>query len=243
MSIKSRLIDLLKQGNAEIHTYINHLNEAELNEVGKEDYWSTKDNIAHLTEWLARMVQNMDAARNNQPIPNYDHIDTANAEIFAQYYSLPWEQVMQKMDQAFQDTQKEIEALSEDELQKTDYYNWQQRRPLWQTFVGNVYTHPMSHLGQVATQHGYAAYAIELHERAAQLMNTLDDSPAWQGVTAYNLGCIYALAGEKQKALQQLRQGLSLYPSLLPWSKQDTDLASLHADPDFLALIQSLETI
>ena len=52
----------------------------------------------------------------------------------------------------------------------------------------------------------------------------------------YNLACVYALSGLKDKALPALKEAFALNPGLLEWSKQDSDLNSLRQEPEFLAL-------
>ena len=45
---------------------------------------------------------------------------------------------------------------------------------------------------------------------------------------------------EDATSLAKLREALPLNPSLIEWSRQDTDLISLHQDPDFEALHREL---
>jgi len=53
----------------------------------------------------------------------------------------------------------------------------------------------------------------------------------------YNLACLEALSGERDKALTHLRQALTDDPKLREWAAQDLDLTSLRADPEFIALL------
>jgi hypothetical protein len=52
-------------------------------------------------------------------------------------------------------------------------------------------------------------------------------------VVRYNLACYLALAGEKNKAVELLGEALRLHPGLTEWSRQDTDLVSLHGLPGY----------
>ena len=65
------------------------------------------------------------------------------------------------------------------------------------------------------------------------------DWPGQYGIARYNLACFYALTGQIDLALPELREALKLRPSLLEWSKQDPDLAVLRAEPMYQALYQS----
>jgi len=68
------------------------------------------------------------------------------------------------------------------------------------------------------------------------LLAQLDDSPAWRGVTRYNLACHHALSGQHERAIGELRKTLQLNPDLTEWSKEDPDFASIRERPDYQAL-------
>jgi serine/threonine-protein kinase len=53
----------------------------------------------------------------------------------------------------------------------------------------------------------------------------------------YNLACYYALAGQRARALDFLRDALALGPVVGTSPSQDPDLATLHDDPDFIAIL------
>jgi len=58
------------------------------------------------------------------------------------------------------------------------------------------------------------------------------------GLSQYNCACTYAVLGEREKALACLRKALEGgYKNIREWVKSDLDLASLHEDPDFKALL------
>ena len=53
----------------------------------------------------------------------------------------------------------------------------------------------------------------------------------------YNVGCIYALLGQKSKALECVAQVLEHGEWWRIWMSHDPDLASLHEDPRFQELV------
>jgi len=55
--------------------------------------------------------------------------------------------------------------------------------------------------------------------------------------TLYNIACTYALAGEPGEALDCLERARLRGMSIAEWAENDSDLASLHDDPRFLALM------
>jgi len=75
-----------------------------------------------------------------------------------------------------------------------------------------------------------------MYEQSVQVANALDDSPEWRSIAIYNLACYYAIAGQKEKAVERLRQALELNPGLTEWSKEDPDFASIRQEPDYQAI-------
>jgi quercetin dioxygenase-like cupin family protein len=57
------------------------------------------------------------------------------------------------------------------------------------------------------------------------------------GALYYNLACLDAAGGDRVAALSNLRRAIELRSELVNWARDDTDLASLHEDPEFRALV------
>jgi hypothetical protein len=72
-----------------------------------------------------------------------------------------------------------------------------------------------------------------------KVLMALDESPSWQGVAVYNLACFYALAGEKEQSISNLKEALRLNPALTDWSKQDPDFDSIREDSEYSAIYDS----
>ena len=83
---------------------------------------------------------------------------------------------------------------------------------------------------------GELARANQMQIAATEALLALSD---WRNVARYNLACFYALTGQKDKALVELRESLQINLDLIEWSKHDSDLDSLRDDPAFRALYQS----
>ncbi len=72
----------------------------------------------------------------------------------------------------------------------------------------------------------------------ARIARSLDPSDS---MLLYNLGCIHALAGEIDDALDCLVQALAAGLSEKAWLIHDADLVSLHEHPRFAELVRSLD--
>jgi tetratricopeptide (TPR) repeat protein len=204
--------------------------------VGAADCWSPKDTIGHLAEWKKRRAERLEAGAEGKAPPDSEDFDRENAAIFHRYHSMGWDKVIQVSERAQSGLLRQLQALAEGDLLDPNRLPWQRGQPLWRSIVGSGYSHPISHLAQLYIQRGETDYATQIQEEAARLVSQLDDSPAWQGVTVYNLACHYALAGLTEKAVSKLAEALRLNPELTEWSKQDTDLVSIREDPGYKAL-------
>jgi adenylate cyclase len=57
----------------------------------------------------------------------------------------------------------------------------------------------------------------------------------------YNIACLHAVAGRKERALDLLERGVELGWNRPEWAKHDSDLESLHGDPRFIAMLKRME--
>jgi quercetin dioxygenase-like cupin family protein len=53
----------------------------------------------------------------------------------------------------------------------------------------------------------------------------------------YNLACLEAVEGKRDRALGALRMAIGARPDVANWARDDDDLASLRGDPEFEALV------
>ena len=243
MSVKTRLIDLMAETHKITHAFMDGLSEAERSEIGTAEKWSAKDNIAHMTEWVERFCQDLDTARRGEEVIDVEHVDQANLEIFEQHRQLSWEAIGEKIDRAHAAMLAQVQAMSEEQLQATQFFAWENRRPMWHSVAGSYCIHPLMHLTQVLIQHGHIAEANRLMEAMSEKLLSLDESTRWRGTTLYNLACHNSQAGEIDKAIVRLDEALHLYPEIIEWSKQDTDLDPLRDEAAYLQLMQSLEAL
>jgi rhodanese-related sulfurtransferase len=85
---------------------------------------------------------------------------------------------------------------------------------------------------------GKTQRALELQETLLATARTAKLPPDELGVIIYNQACLYAMNGWPEKALALLPEALRLRPTLIEWSKHDSDLDALRADPSFQAIFQ-----
>lgn len=87
-------------------------------------------------------------------------------------------------------------------------------------------------LAEAYTRKGLYKKGLAIDQRLAKLCRR-------DPVVHYNLACSYALLGYKKKAVAALKRAFRYGYADLDHLLQDSDLASLHSDPDFQKLIAS----
>jgi len=88
----------------------------------------------------------------------------------------------------------------------------------------------------LSMQRGDREAAVQLQEALLAVARGAQLPPETIGVVLYNEACFFAINGWPEKALSLLPEALRVRPTLVEWSKHDSDLDSLRADPRFQAL-------
>jgi hypothetical protein len=235
--LRSTLIELIQRAHVDTLAYFATLSETELAESGAPEVWSPKDVLAHIVEWAAITSYRLASARQGETPAVYSDVDAKNNEIFQQYRSLAYLDILVHADEINQDLQAQLQAFPLPDLLDPDRYPWLNGQPLYGRVVHSLYFHPNFHIAQLQLKYNQRPAADERMERTIQDMLALDESPRWQGLYLYNLACYYAIPGDNSQALANLRRAFRLRSELIEWSKSDTRLASLHDDPRYQSLV------
>jgi hypothetical protein len=239
MTLKTRLNEILNYMREQELAFPDYLTEEERNQTGSFDNWSAKDEIIHMNVWANRHLDNLELilSGGTAPDPIFGELeDQANREIFDTHKDYGWKQARQMVHDTYDRVTAYVNDSSEDLLLETPPG---EERPIWRMIAGSHITHPMIHLWSYLQRHEYNDLLIALFGEnfVARLVGMQDDK-TWRGTAYYNLACIYALSGEKEKAIAVLAKSLQLAPQMAEWSKQDSDLAALHNEPEFQELFE-----
>lgn len=233
---KETLLDLLQRARADQQALIDELTEAERDAIGTREHWSFKNTLSHIAAWVQHCADGLAAAQRGEQQQLSDDVDRINADIFDATHDRSWPQVLADIDRAYDELIARMHEMSDDDLTDPDRFAWRRGRSWARSIVGNIYWHLESHLALFRAGRGELARANQMQVAVTEALLALSD---WRNVARYNLACFYALTGQKDKALVELRESLQINPDLIEWSKRDSDLDSLHDDPAFRALYQS----
>ena len=200
--------------------------------------WTAKDNIAHNSHWRKHHAENLLAALEGKTPTRTEDIDHANEAIYRQYKDQSWEEIETLAKTSCKRMEEALNKLSADDLQRVDFYPWQEDRPLWRYVVGNIYTHPILHMADWYGKKGETSRVVEMYQTMTGLLANLDDSPDWMGTVRYNLACSYSLAGDKERAISELGEALKMNPDLTEWSMQDPDFEPIRGEAGYKRLYE-----
>ena len=231
--LKARLIQLLDVSRSFQQQMMTDLDPGERNANSAWENWSTKDELAHVIAWQLNSLARIAALRHGEPVPDFSNFHTINRAIFETNRDRSLAEIVAEGDRAHADLVSLIQSSSEEDLTQPERFPGQEARSLAAEIMNNGFQHPVVHYADHYQRRGDLAKATQLAEASVA---AVADWPEWYGTARYNLACFYALSGQNDQAIYELRAALQLRPDLLEWSRQDTDLASLRDAAAYQAL-------
>jgi hypothetical protein len=236
--IQSKLVAVIERGEADQAALVEQLTDAEKAAIGEPDHWAVKDQIAHLNFWRDRTVRRLTAVRDGTepPGPSPD-FQPENERNFAAQQQRPWGEIIGESERLFREAKQTIAQLTDAQLTEPVKVGTNDEIKLSERVVSDFMEHPAEHMTQLWRERGETARAEEQERATVEVIGDLfGKNNTMYGYAIYNLGCFYARNGETAQAIAAVGEALPLIPSLVEWSKQDTDLDSLREIPAFQAL-------
>lgn len=238
MSTKEKLLELLQNTWEQEDIFVASLSEEDRTIQGQADNWSTRNVWAHIVEWTVITGRRIGSTEINDPTPLYEGgLDVINEGIFYRLKDRSWAELEISRQEGNRLIRENLLALSEEQISDPDAYPWLEDRPLWRHVGHNVYYHPLHHMAELFLEKKDYPEAERLMVEAIEGILSLTDEPNTLASYPYNLACFFALNGQTDQAIAQLEQVLPSRPDLMEWSKEDTDLDSIHQDKRYITLI------
>ena len=235
VDLKTRMIQLLDLEYSFRQQFLTDFSGDADQRSGTWEQWSLKDELAHIIAWQLNSLARLAALIHAEPVPDFSDYERLNRAIFDTNRDRMLADIVAESDRARADFITLIQAVSAEDLAQPGRFSDQEARSLADQILNNGFEHPIVHYADFYQQRGELAKGTELYQASVA---AVADWPEQYGNARYNLACFYALTGQTELALSELREALQLRPNLIEWSKQDTDLASLRADPAYQALYQ-----
>lgn len=219
---------------------VEGLSDAERQATGTPDSWVAKDFLVNIMRWKELQTQKLAAAQRGEVPPVWKEMEVIhqiNSQTFTHYQSYSLQEVEAEAEQIFNAFIAQVERMSEEELNDPHHYAWQEGERLRGETLGNGLWHPCSQLTACYMQSGKRQLVLQLQEAMLESVRRAGLPDEGLGAVIYDQACFYATNGWPEKALQLLPEALRLRPTLLEWSRHDSDLDSLRADPTFQAIL------
>ena len=129
----------------------------------------------------------------------------------------------------------ELIALS-DELGERPF-KWYVANTTTEALLRNSYTHPRVHINAYWKENGEPDRAHGLFEDAVSEMRDASAPPLVLGAVLYNLASTRVAQDRLDDALELLEEAFPMRPDLKEGAPSDPDLAPLHDNPGFKALV------
>ncbi|HZQ08779.1 MAG TPA: DinB family protein [Anaerolineae bacterium] len=231
---RDQLIGLLHQVHNEQENLLAELPAAERHAPSNWGKWAPKDMLAHIVFWEKRFLEDC-AQLDAEPRSSAD-FNELNRENFERNAPRSYKEIYAEAERVFTELVAQVQQRDDEELMQSDRYRRFNGNPFSTRLINNSVTHMITHLVQFCDERGDVERARRINEDGVQAALAFDESPAFRGVTLYNLACFYSLHGERDRAVELLRASLPLRADLVEFSKQDTDLIPLHDMPEYQAL-------
>lgn len=239
MPLKPLLLNLLNAAQTAQETLVEELSTTERDTIGTPQFWSARDQVAHMTFWWRDLRLTLAALASSQTPPNEEETQTRNERVFEAQREQPWTAILSDARQAHMELLAEVSHFTEDEMVRTGWFPPEgegdsssmnpTNQPLWAIILGNGFWHPLEHLTQFYLEHGDMARATQIQQAWANLVTQEALPPALQGIGLYTLALFYAKTQRAISAEDVLGQASALHPDPFIQSIVLSNLARLYA--------------
>ncbi|HEU5342751.1 MAG TPA: DinB family protein [Ktedonobacterales bacterium] len=235
-ALRAALIALLNQTQAREEAFRAEFSEAERQQVGTADEWAPKEVVAHLAYWKNRQALRVEAMARGEESPEFEDWGMVNTETWPEHAQLTWDESAKRSDDAMRRLIAAVQSLPESALTNPDDQE-SQANLLFATTMGNAVGHVAEHMANHYRSIGQTERAMQAQQDAVREIIEAHAGPAAEGSARYNLACYYALHGQPDDAISELRVALAQRPDLVAWARQDHDLDGLRDDRAFQTLV------
>ena len=231
--LKNAFLQTIRSAQSALEEMLNSLTSAQKKARGKLDDWSVSDALVHIAFYNNHFINQIKAANKGERVLNADYYLILNDGIFIRNVDKDFETARKEERESFEKGLAVFENMDAESLIDPDKYEFMNHNSTLDRALGTFGWHISSHVSDFLIKNNQLEKAVSLQEA---LTEEYKQFPTWKGNAVYNLACFYSLQGMKEKALENLKIAFEERPTLIDWSRQDTDMDPLRDDPGFQAL-------
>ncbi len=144
---KAELLDDIRREHERLEKLVAQLGEDQLAAPGVVGDWSVKDILAHITAWDRLLPGWLEAAHigAHPKLPSEGYTwadeDKLNEAIYLQHKDEPLDKALADFRASFALVQREVEALSDEQLTDPQLYQWMHGKPLFSLIAADTSEH------------------------------------------------------------------------------------------------------
>ncbi len=152
---KDTLLSQMEASYARIEAALAALTPEQWLATAQANGWTVKDTVAHMTDWLERLVAAADAAMSGkpptQPVSGLSdaEVDAWNAQVYAKHRDDTAEQTLGAFRRAYGALTSKLNALTWGDIALVGRYPWLGETPLWRIVAEDTWEHFAEHLPEI----------------------------------------------------------------------------------------------
>jgi uncharacterized protein (TIGR03083 family) len=149
---KRDLLDKIRTARADLENALASLTDAQMIQPGILGDWSVKDILSHLIFWEQKMLHRIQTGIVPQPAPGetWDQmIDRMNDENYRATRDESLDAVRAEFQNSYAEALAFIGALSNEDLNDPEKYEFWRGEPIWKYMRGDTYEHYQEHAAPI----------------------------------------------------------------------------------------------
>lgn len=172
--VKQWTLEMIAASQNEFKTLISMIPPKQREGVGQLKQWTAKDEFAHLSFWLEVFAKNTKARRNGKALLDTSDYLAMNDAAWAERKDLSWSEIEAALTLALYEIEKQVKALSVDELTEAVMFTLEPQRkpprPFIKSLLYDLIDHPLHHWVRLYKKFGHEAKAAQMLERVLQVL-------------------------------------------------------------------------
>ena len=154
----AEVIELIRRERSALESTLSRLSETQMQQPFKENGWTVKDFLAHITAWEQRLVQwtreSLQGITPQRPAPGmtWDNLDRLNEMTYLEARDRPLDEVQAEYRRSHEQVLKLVGELTQEDLFDPQRFAWRNGDPMWHMVAANTWWHDREHNETIKSQ-------------------------------------------------------------------------------------------